>query len=167
VPIVPVLTHPATAPLGHDDPRVADGVAAAHEVRAQDVATVADAPTLRQGVASDRRSSIEDAAMRHGRKRRRQLVNGDKRHVLRDLDSGLVPAVGRTPANAPEARVTDAIAADLAAQHLTLRALASDRASVPSALVRDRPEDLAISGKAWPVRSGPHFPKTAFTLDRD
>jgi hypothetical protein len=157
----------ATAPVGHDDPRVADGVAAAHEVRAQDVATVADAPTLRRGVASDRRISIEDAEMRHGRKSRSQLVNGYKRHVLRDLDSGLVPAVGLTPANAPEASVTDAIAADLAAQHLTLREIAIDRAYLPSALVRDRPEDLAISCKAWPVRSGPHFPKTAFTLDWD
>jgi hypothetical protein len=155
----------ATAPAGHDAPRAAAGVAAAREVRAQDVTTVADAPTLRQGVASDRRISVEDAEMRHGRKSRRQLVDGYKRHVLRDLDSGLVPAVGLTPANAPEASVTDAIAADLAAQHLTLRELAIDRAYLSSALVRDRPADLAISCKAWPVRSGPLFPKTAFTLD--
>lgn len=157
----------ATTPVGHDDPRATDGMAAAHEVRAQDVAMVADAPTLRQGVASDRRISIEDAEMRHGRKSRSQLVNGYKRHVLRDLDSGLVPAVGLTPANAPEASVTDAIAADLAAQHLTLREIAIDRAYLPSTLVRERPADLAVSCKAWPVRTGPHFPKAAFTLDWD
>lgn len=158
----------ATAPLGHDDAQVADGVAAAQEVRAQDVmTTTAGAPALRQGVASDRRISIEDAEMRHGRKSRSQLVNGYKRHVLRDLDSGLVPAVGLTSANAPEASVTDAIVADLAAQQLTLRALAIDRAYLSSALVRERPADLAVSCKAWPVRTGPHFPKTAFTLDWD
>jgi transposase len=157
----------ATAPAGHDDPQVADSVAAAQEVRAQDVTTVAGTPALRQGVASDRRIGIEDAEMRHGRKSRSQLVNGYKRHVLRDLDSGLVPAVGLTPANAPEASVTEAITADLAAQHLTLRELAIDRAYLPSTLVRDRPADLAISCKAWPVRTGPHFPKTAFTLDWD
>lgn len=152
----------ATAPIGHDDAQVADGVAAAQEVRAQDVmTTTAGAPALRQGVASDRRISIEDAEMRHGRKSRSQLVNGYKRHVLRDLDSGLVPAVGLTPANAPEASLTDAIVADLAAQQLTLRALAIDRAYLSSALVRERPADLAVSCKAWPVRTGPHFPKTA------
>ena len=158
----------ATAPAGHDDPRVTDGVGAAQEVRAQDVTASADGtPALRQGVAGDRRISIEDAEMRHGRKSRSQLVNGYKRHVLRDLDSGLVPAVGLTPANAPEASVTEAITADLAAQHLTLRELAIDRAYLPSTLVRDRPADLAISCKAGPVRTGPHFPKTAFTLDWD
>jgi hypothetical protein len=157
----------ATAPAGHDDPRAAAGVAAAREVRAQDVTTTAGAPTLRQGVASERRISVEDAEMRHGRKSRSRLVNGYKRHVLHDLDSGLVPAVGLTPANAPAASVTDAIAADLAAQRLTLRELAIDRAYLPSRLVRERPDDLAISCKAWPVQAGPHFPKTAFTLDWD
>ena len=45
-------------------------------------------PTLRQGVAADRRISVEDAEMRHGRKSRSLLVDGYKRHVLRDLDSG-------------------------------------------------------------------------------
>ena len=54
--------------------------------------------------------------MRHGRKSSSQLFDGYKRHVLRDLDSGLVRAVGLTPANAPEASVTDAIVADLADQ---------------------------------------------------
>jgi hypothetical protein len=39
------------------------------------------------------------------------LFDGYKRHVLRDLDSGLIPAVGITPANVPEATVTDDITA--------------------------------------------------------
>jgi hypothetical protein len=47
-------------------------------------------------VARDRRISVEDEHMRHGRKSRSTLVDGYKRHVLRDLDSGLVPAVGIT-----------------------------------------------------------------------
>ena len=40
--------------------------------------------------------------MRHGRKSR-SVIDGYKRHVLRDLDRGVVPAVGITPANVPEA----------------------------------------------------------------
>jgi len=43
---------------------------------------------------------VEDREMRHGRKSRSRLSGGYKRHVLRDLDTGLVTAVGITPANA-------------------------------------------------------------------
>jgi hypothetical protein len=71
-------------------------------------------------VAKDRRISVEDKHMGHGRKSPSTLVDGDKRHVLTDLDSGLVCAVGITPANAPQATVTDDLAADLAAHDPTL-----------------------------------------------
>jgi transposase len=122
-------------------------------------------PTLRDGVAPDRRMSLEDSQMRHGRKSRSQLVDGYKRHVLRDLDRGLVPAVGITPANVPEAQVTDSISLDLHAQALTLRELHIDRAYLSSHLVRERDETLEISCRAWPVRHGAQFAKTAFVLD--
>ena len=85
--------------------------------------------------------------------------------MLRDLDSRLIVAVGVTPANVPEASVTDAIATDLAAQQSTLRELHIDRAYLASTLVQQRPDDLAVFCKAWPVRSGPYFPKSAFQLD--
>ena len=83
---------------------------------------------IRQGVARDRRISIEDPQMRHGRKTRSQRVDGYKRHVLTDLDTELVPAVGVTPANLPEAQVADQITADLDAQQVTLGELHIDRA---------------------------------------
>jgi hypothetical protein len=57
---------------------------------------------------SKRRISVEDGQMRHGRKSRSVLVDGDTRHVLHDLDSALIRAVGVTPVNAPEASVTEA-----------------------------------------------------------
>ena len=69
-------------------------VAAARQVRDQDVDLTGPAPALRRGVAKDRRISVEDSQMRHGRKSRSVLFDGYKRHVLRDLDTGLVPAVG-------------------------------------------------------------------------
>ena len=102
------------------------------------------APQLRRGVARNRRISIEDGEMRHGRKSRSVLFDGYKRHVLRDLDTGLVPAVGITAANLPEAAVTDDIAADLDAAGRHLAELHIDRAYLASALVRDRGPDLAI-----------------------
>jgi hypothetical protein len=102
-------------------PAAAEAVGVARRVREQDVELGAAVPHLRRGVARDRRISIEDADMRHGRKSRSTLVDGYKRHILSDLDTDLVVAVGITPANAPEAEVTDAIAADLAAQHARQR----------------------------------------------
>ena len=121
---------------------------------------------LRRGVARDRRISVEDAQMRHGRKSRSVLFDGYKRHVLRDLDTGLVPAVGITAANAPEASVTDAVAADLDAAGFTLSELHIDRAYLSSALVRDRGPDLAIFCKAWRVRNtGGRLAKDQFSLD--
>ena len=147
-------------------PAVQASLAAAHQVVAQDVALAeAGPPTLRQGVAAERRISVEDAEMRHGRKSRSLLVDGYKRHVLHDLDLHIVRAVGVTPANAPEATVTESIATDLAHQTAVLGELHIDRAYLSSALVRERPPDLDIRCKAWPVRQGPHFAKTAFTLD--
>jgi IS5 family transposase len=138
----------------------------AQTVREQDVETTPETVVqLRRGVAKDRRISVEDGAMRHGRKNRSHLFDGYKRHVLRDLDSGLVRAVGITPANAPEASVTDDLLMDLAQQDVELQEIHLDRGYLASDLVRERSEELAIYCKAWPVRNGDRFPKTAFTLD--
>jgi DDE family transposase/transposase-like protein DUF772 len=146
-------------------PQVTASLAVAEQVRMQALtAAPHGTPTLRPGVAAERRLSVADAERRHGRTSRSLLVDGDKRHVLRDLDSRLIVAVGVTPAHAPEASVTDAIEADLAAQQCTLRELHIDRASLASPLVPQRSETLTMF-KAWPVRQGPYFPNTAFQLD--
>jgi Transposase DDE domain/Transposase domain (DUF772) len=153
-------------PTVREEAGVQRALSTAHQVEAQDVTTTEQgSPLLRQGVAQDRRISVEDAQMRHGRKSRSQRVDGYKRHVLHDLDTDLVRAVGLTPANAPEASVTDALVEDLKAQQAQLVELHIDRAYLSSGLVRERPADLAIYCKAWPVRNGTRFPKTAFTLD--
>ena len=144
----------------------AAAAAVARQVRDQDVDLSGPAPALRRGVAKDRRISVEDPDMRHGRKSRSVLSGGYKRHVLRDLDTGLVPVVGITPANAPEASVTGAITADLDAAGRYLSELHIDRAYLSSALVRDRGPDLQVFCKAWRVRNtGGRFAKDQFTLD--
>jgi len=138
------------------------------QVQIQDVEEAADgSPKLRRGVAKDRRISIEDEEMRHGRKSRRLCFDGYKRHVLKDLDIGVVRAVGITLANVPEASITEAITADLQLQGVKLKELHIDRAYLSSTLVKERPEDLTLVCKAWPVRNGNHFDKSAFTLDWD
>jgi Transposase DDE domain/Transposase domain (DUF772) len=155
-----------------DDPGARDealaAVAAARQVRDQDVDLTGPAPALRRGVARGRRVSVEDSEMRHGRKSRSVLSGGYKRHVLRDLDTGLVPVVGITPANAPEASVTGDITADLEAAGWQLAELHIDRAYLSSALVRDRGPGLAVFCKAWRVRNtGGRLAKDQFTLDFD
>ncbi len=155
-----------TQPESKADPAVQANLQTAQQIKAQDVeVTKTGTATLRKGVAKERRISIEDAQMRHGRKSRSVRVDGYKRHVVHDLDSGLVRAVGITPANAPEASVTEAIKTDLAAQQALLAELHIDRAYLSSTLVRERSADLVIYCKAWPVRNGPRFLKTAFELD--
>ena len=148
------------------DQAAATAVAVARQVRDQDADLSGTVPALRRGVAKDRRISVEDGQMRHGRKSRSVLFDGYKRHVLRDLDTGLVPAVGITAASAPEASVTGNIAADLDAAGWHLSELHIDRACLSSALVRDRGPDLAVFCKAWRVRNtGGRFAKDQFTLD--
>lgn len=138
----------------------------ARQVQQQDVEVSAEGdPKLKKGVAKARRIAIEDEQMRHGRKSRHQRIDGYKRHHLFDLELGLIRAVGLTPANEPEATVTEAIEADLAAQAVTLEELHIDRAYLASSLVKNRDADLVIFCKAWPVRNGNRFSKQAFTLD--
>jgi hypothetical protein len=141
-------------------------LAIANQVKAQDVQVDEKGKaSLIKGVAKERRISVEDGQMRHGRKSRSVRVDGYKRHVLHDLDTGLIRAVGMTPANAPEASVTEAISADLDRQQVTLNELHIDRAYLSSHLVRERSDDLQLYCKAWPVHQGPHFHKQAFALD--
>jgi transposase len=152
-------------------PQASAGIRIARRVREQDVLPAEEAPggglpVLRRGVARERVVSVEDPQMRHGRKSRSKRFEGYKRHVLRDLDTGLVRAVGITPANAPEASVMGSIASDLSHQpDAELGELHIDRAYLSSSLVRERAADLEVYCKAWPVRNGDLFPKTEFLLD--
>jgi hypothetical protein len=133
----------------------------ARQVKEQDVQVDENGKaSLLKGVAKDRRISVEDGQMRHGRKSRSVRVDGYKRHVLHDLDTGLIRAVGITPAN-----VAEAISEDLAQQAACLKELHIDRAYLSSHLVRERSDDLVVFCKAWPVRNSKRFSKLAFVLD--
>ena len=94
------------------------------------------------------------------------LFDGYKRHVLHDLDTGLVPAVGITPTNPPEASVTDDITADLAVGPAAAVRVAH-RPGLPVRGPVPRPgPDLAVCCKAWRIRNaGGRFAKDRFTLD--
>lgn len=118
-------------------------IEALSQVREQDLEPRADGGVqIRQGVAADRRISIEDAEMRHGRKSKSKRFNGYKQHVSTDLDTELVLACTVTPANRPEEEATAALQEDMARLELFPEELFIDRAYLNSVLA----EDVAQSG---------------------
>jgi hypothetical protein len=139
------------------------------QVRGQDLEVTKGAGVaIREGVAPDRRISIEDAEMRHGRKSRSKRFNGYKEHIARDLDSPAIVAAAVTPANMPEEEAAAPMAADIERQGLHLVELHIDRAYVNSPVVND----LIASGgkvfaKPWGVRalSPDLFTKRDFKID--
>lgn len=90
---------------------------------------------IRKGVAKERRISIEDAQMRHGRKSKHRRIDGYKRHVATDLVTKLILACCVTPANRPEAEATPALEADLTRQGLSVDDLHIDQAYAHSEMV--------------------------------
>ena len=121
---------------------------------------------IREGVAEDRRVSIADREMRHGRKSKSKRFNGFKRHIAADVDRGLILACAITPANRPEDEAMPSLTVDMAHQGLDVDHLLIDRGYINSTLVDDV---LARRGtivcKPWTSRNGQLFPKSAFTLN--
>lgn len=121
---------------------------------------------IRQGVAEDRRVSVEDKEMRHGRKTKSKRFNGYKRHLAIDLDTLLVLAVAVLPANRPEEDAAPSLVVDIAAQGLTIDALYIDRGYINAPVVD---EILARRGRVicrpWLAHNGDLFSKRDFTLN--
>lgn len=139
------------------------------QVRAQDLeATESGAVRIRQGVAPDRRISVEDAEMRHGRKSRSKRFDGYKEHIARDLDQPVIVACSVTPANCPEEEGAAPLAEDIQRQRLRLVELHIDRAYVNSPVV----DDVIHAGgkvfaKPWGQRARKDnlFSKKDFNID--
>jgi hypothetical protein len=68
---------------------------------------------IKRHVAPDRRISIEDKDIRHGRKSSSKTFNGFKEHFAVDLDSKVTREVIVRPANEPEHEVVALLAEEL------------------------------------------------------
>jgi len=138
------------------------------QIRTQDLEPDPDGggSRIREGVAADRRVSIEDQEMRHGRKSKSKRFNGFKRHIAADVDRGLILACAITPANRSEDEAMPALTIDLTRQGLAVDHLLIDRGYINSTLVD---EVLSRRGKIvckpWKSHNGRQFPKSAFTLN--
>lgn len=144
-------------------------IAALSQVRAQDTEPSADGRVrIKQGVAEDRRVSIEDPEMRHGRKSKSKRFNGYKQHVATDLDTDLILACAITPANRPEEEATPQLKQDLDAQGVRIGHLFVDRGYINSDLVEETQRAGGeVVCKPWLVRASRPglFKKTDFKLN--
>lgn len=137
-------------------------------VREQDLEDTVTGVRIRQGVAKDRRISIEDEEMRHGRKSRSKRFDGYKEHIARDLDAPAILACAVSPANRPEEEGAVPLAEDIRRQGFTIGEVHVDRAYVTSPVVSSVLESKGkVFCKPWAQR--PHkpglFSKTDFAID--
>lgn len=138
-------------------------------VREQDLEFTSDGRTrIRQGVAPDRRISVEEAEMRHGRKSRSKRFDGYKEHIARDLDVPAILACAVTPANRPEEQGAGPISDDIKRQGFKLKEAHIDRAYVNSPVMAEvLAGGGAVLAKPWalrPARPG-LFSKADFRID--
>jgi len=123
---------------------------------------------IRHGVAPDRRVSVEDGEMRHGRKSKSKRFNGFKRHIASDLDTGMILACVVTPANRPEEEAAPILRDDLARLpgRNVIGSLHIDRGYVASDLVKEVTERRGlVLCKPWVARNGKLFSKSDFAID--
>ena len=124
------------------------------------------ASRIRDGVAPDRRVSIEDREMRHGRKSKSKRFNGFKRHIATDVDRGLIVACAITPENRPEEEAVPSLTTDMERQGLDVDHLLTDRGYINTTLVDDVLRRRGkIVCKPWKSQNGSQFPKSAFSLN--
>jgi hypothetical protein len=154
-----------------ESPPLRETLETLRQLRAQDIEpdpspTGSGKPRIREGTAPDRRVSVEDPDMRHGRKSKTKLFNGYKRHVALDLDGEMILACAVEPANRPEQDAVPALCADMERLGLRPDELFIDRGYVGSSLVDDV---LARRGQVacrpWVSHNGDLFPKEAFRIN--
>jgi Transposase DDE domain/Transposase domain (DUF772) len=150
------------------EPPLKDQLETLKQIREQDLEPDPEGggSRIRRGVAQDRRISVEDSAMRHGRKSTARRFDGYKRHIAADLDRGLIVACTVTPANQPEHEALPQLHDELLAQGFTIQDLYIDRGYISSPIVD---EVVASRGtifcKPWQTQNGTLFAKSDFKLD--
>ena len=149
-------------------PPLQDQLALLDQLREQDLEPDPGSGGYRiaRGVAKDRRISIEDPDMRHGRKTKTKSFNGYKRHVAIDLHTTLILAVTIASANEPEKDSLPTLVDRLDQQGLKLGRLYFDRGYIESSDVPELMADgVEIICKPWRQSNGDKFAKTDFELD--
>jgi hypothetical protein len=150
------------------NPKLKSLLAALDQLIIQDLEPDPDGGGVRiaEQVAEDRRISVEDGEMRHGRKTKSKRFNGYKRHVATDLASQAILACSVTPANHAEHEALAPLRADILAQGVRIGEAHFDRGYMGSPAVKDIQNDGGeVLCKPWRSHNGDLFVKEDFTLD--
>jgi hypothetical protein len=143
-------------------------LAVVREIMEQDLEPDPDGSGVRivEGVAKDRRISVEDGEMRHGRKSKSKRIDGYKRHVATDLDSEAILACSVTPANRPEHEALPELKSDIDAQSIRFAEAHFDRGYMASPTVPEiAAQEAEILCKPWKTKGGELFTKEDFELN--
>ena len=121
---------------------------------------------VREGVAPDRRVSIEDPDMRHGRKNKNKVFNGYKQHLSTDLDTDLILSAALLPANRQEAEAAGPLLHDIEQQGFVVGEMYIDRGYVSSDAIKQRTAAGAtLICKPHDRRRAGRFAKSDFDID--
>lgn len=151
-------------------PPLSETLATLEQLKAQDLEPDPNSPSgarrIRHGVAKDRRVSVTDKEMRHGRKNKNKVFNGYKRHLAADLDTRLIHAVAVLPANQQEQFAAPILKHAIEANGFSIGELYIDRGYLSSDAVE---EVLAEGGdvicRPWAFTKPGYFSKLDFTFD--
>jgi hypothetical protein len=153
------------------EPPLKDQWAVVQQIVAQDIEPDPDgggSSRIRRGVAKERRISIEDGEMRHGRKSKSSRIDGYKRHLAVDVDTKLILAAAVTPANRPEGEAACALFDDVLRQGRAIEHLHIDRAYLTDDYVlAHRFWGMEVHAKAFAPRNDGRFTKADFAFDFD
>ena len=122
---------------------------------------------IRKGVAKDRRISVRDPEMRHGRKTRTKPFNGFKQHVAVDLDTRLVLACAVLSANQREFDALPPLKSDISRYNRQLAEMQVDRGYVTPELLAQAANDtveILSKPRQMPPNNG-LFTKRDFKFD--
>ena len=119
---------------------------------------------IKTHVARDRRISIEDQDMRHGRKSSSKTFHGFQEHFVVDLDSKVTREVVVRPANEPEYEAVELLVEELeSGQGLLQRDIDLGDMASPR-MVQWAEQGVYIIARPWPC-GGSLFTKHDFTFD--
>lgn len=129
-------------------PPLQETLATLEQLKTQDLEPDPNDPSgggqrIKHGVAKDRRVSIVDKDMRHGRKNKNKTFSGFKRHLAADLDTQLIHAAALTPANVVEHAAAEPLKDAVEALGFSIGELYIDRGYLSSPVIQQM---LAQSG---------------------
>lgn len=122
---------------------------------------------IKEGVAKERVISLGDPEMRHGRKSKRQRIDGYKRHIAVDLDSPqFIIGVAVTPANRPEREAAKELLEEVEGRGCAIGELQIDRGYLGDEHIEARRKaGMAVVGKPFPLHNHGLFTKADFNID--